>query len=101
MKHTVLILAKSEDEMDGLINSAAARLGISKKNYFLFIFKLLIFPAAILQEDLNLDIKGRTVTGTELRNYESQAIVIEERGLELARVGLKFLIYKKDSSKHF
>ncbi|PAV91404.1 hypothetical protein WR25_06389 [Diploscapter pachys] len=68
MKHTVLILAKSEDEMDGLINSAAARL------------------AAIMQEDLDLDIKGRTATGTELHNYESQAIVIEERGLELARI---------------
>ena len=48
-----------------------------------------------MQEDLDLDIKGRTVTGTELHNYESQAIVIEERGLELARVGLKCLIYKK------
>ncbi|KAK6039421.1 hypothetical protein COOONC_23074 [Cooperia oncophora] len=41
---------------------------------------------ALLDEGLFLDVKARVVLGKELRNYESQAIVIEDNGLELARI---------------
>ncbi|VDL79171.1 unnamed protein product [Nippostrongylus brasiliensis] len=44
------------------------------------------FLAALLDEELCLSLKARQVMGKELRNYESKAIVIEDDGLELARI---------------
>ncbi|KAJ1369063.1 hypothetical protein KIN20_030445 [Parelaphostrongylus tenuis] len=41
---------------------------------------------ALLCDDLMLDAKNRSVLGKELRNYESQAVVFEDNGLELARI---------------
>lgn len=43
-------------------------------------------PGALLDEGLLLDLKIRRVLGKELRNYESQAVVIEDNGMQLARV---------------
>ncbi|VDM73506.1 unnamed protein product [Strongylus vulgaris] len=41
---------------------------------------------ALLDEGLLLDVKARKVMGKELRNYETQAIVFEDKGLEVARI---------------
>uniref|UniRef100_A0A7I4YQZ0 ATP synthase mitochondrial F1 complex assembly factor 1 n=1 Tax=Haemonchus contortus TaxID=6289 RepID=A0A7I4YQZ0_HAECO len=68
LKHCVLCLALNEEQMDEFISESATK------------------AAALLDEGLLLDVKARVVLGKELRNYESQAIVVEDNGLELARI---------------
>ncbi|KAK6045816.1 hypothetical protein COOONC_16679 [Cooperia oncophora] len=72
LKHCVLSLALTDVQMGELMSDSASKIG------------------ALLDEGLFLDVKARVVLGKELRNYESQAIVIEDNGLELARVCLYF-----------
>ncbi|PIO70115.1 hypothetical protein TELCIR_08039 [Teladorsagia circumcincta] len=68
LKHCVLSLDLTDEQMDEFASESASKIG------------------ALLDEGLFLDVKARTVMGKELRNYESQAIVIEDNGLELARI---------------
>ncbi|KAK6031343.1 transcription initiation factor TFIID subunit [Ostertagia ostertagi] len=68
LKHCVLSLDLNDEQMDEFASESASKIG------------------ALLDEGLFLDVKARTVLGKELRNYESQAIVLEDNGLELARV---------------
>uniref|UniRef100_A0A1I7V1W7 DNA-directed RNA polymerase n=1 Tax=Caenorhabditis tropicalis TaxID=1561998 RepID=A0A1I7V1W7_9PELO len=68
MKHCALWMCKSAEEMEGIVNDANVRVG------------------AYLDEGLELEVKVRELRGSELKNYESQAFVIENRGLTLSRV---------------
>ncbi|KAK5964195.1 hypothetical protein GCK32_012311, partial [Trichostrongylus colubriformis] len=68
LKHCVLSLSLTDEQMDGFMNESVSRIG------------------ALLDEGLFMDVKARVVLGKELRNYESQAIVFEDDGLELARI---------------
>ncbi|CAJ0590363.1 unnamed protein product [Cylicocyclus nassatus] len=68
LKHCILALAISDEQMDEFANDSMTRIG------------------ALLDEGLKLDIKARKVTGKELRNFETQAIVFEDKGLEVARI---------------
>lgn len=67
-KHCVLSLALDDEQMDGFATESVAKIG------------------ALLDEGLLLDLKIRRVLGKELRNYESQAVVIEDNGMQLARI---------------
>ncbi|CCD71023.1 Seryl-tRNA synthetase [Caenorhabditis elegans] len=68
MKHCALWMSKSAEELEGIINDANVRVG------------------AYLDEGLDLEVKVREVRGSELKNYESQAFVVENRGLSLSRI---------------
>uniref|UniRef100_A0A1I7WQB8 Uncharacterized protein n=1 Tax=Heterorhabditis bacteriophora TaxID=37862 RepID=A0A1I7WQB8_HETBA len=68
LKHCVLSMAQNNQQMDEFIIDATSKIG------------------AILDEGLLLDVEARVVKGKELKNFESQAIVFEDKGLELARV---------------
>ncbi|KHJ82985.1 hypothetical protein OESDEN_17320, partial [Oesophagostomum dentatum] len=67
LKHCVLSLAINDEQMDAFANESMGRIG------------------ALLDEGLLLDVKARKLMGKELRNYEMQAIVFEDKGLEVAR----------------
>lgn len=67
-KHCVLSLAMNNDQMDGFASECSAKIN------------------ALLCDDFMLDVKNRSVLGKELRNYESQAVVFEDNGLELTRI---------------
>ncbi|CAI5452596.1 unnamed protein product [Caenorhabditis angaria] len=68
LRHSALTMTKTAEELDVLINETNVRIG------------------AYLDEGLNLEVKVREVRGNELRNYESQAFVVENRGLILSRI---------------
>lgn len=68
LKHCILSLAMNDDQMDSFASECSAKI------------------KALLCDDLMLDVKTRSVLGKELRNYESQAVVFEDNGLELARI---------------
>ncbi|RCN44744.1 hypothetical protein ANCCAN_09259 [Ancylostoma caninum] len=57
----------NDEQMDAFANDCMTKIG------------------ALLDEGLMLDVKARKVMGKELRNYETQAIVFEDKGLEVAR----------------
>ncbi|WKY12972.1 hypothetical protein Q1695_004078 [Nippostrongylus brasiliensis] len=67
-KHCMLSLALNDAQMDEFAEKCTSKI------------------AALLDEELCLSLKARQVMGKELRNYESKAIVIEDDGLELARI---------------
>ncbi|KIH61218.1 hypothetical protein ANCDUO_08516 [Ancylostoma duodenale] len=69
LKHCVLSIAINDEQMDAFANDCMTKLG------------------ALLDEGLMLDVKARKVMGKELRNYETQAIVFEDKGLEISRIG--------------
>ncbi|CAJ0592748.1 unnamed protein product [Cylicocyclus nassatus] len=50
------------------------------------------YLGTLLDEGLKLDIKARKVTGKESRNFETQAVVFEDKGLEVARKRENFQI---------
>ncbi|EGT31674.1 hypothetical protein CAEBREN_28494 [Caenorhabditis brenneri] len=68
MKHCALWMCKSAEEIEGIVNDANVRVG------------------AYLDEGLELEVKVRELRGSELKNYESQAFAIENRGLTLSRI---------------
>ncbi|CAP28560.1 Protein CBG08796 [Caenorhabditis briggsae] len=68
MKHCALWMTKSSEDLEAIVNDANVRVG------------------AYLDEGLELEVKVRELRGSELKNYESQAFVIENRGLTLSRI---------------
>ncbi|CAI2353520.1 unnamed protein product [Caenorhabditis sp. 36 PRJEB53466] len=68
MKHCALWMSKSAVEIEGIVSDACVRMG------------------AYLDEGLLLEVQVRELQGNELRNYESQAFVVENRGLVLSRI---------------
>ncbi|EYC07275.1 hypothetical protein Y032_0071g566 [Ancylostoma ceylanicum] len=68
LKHCILSIAMNDEQMDAFANDCMTKIG------------------ALLDEGLMLDVKARKVMGKELRNYETQAIVFEDKGLEVARI---------------
>ncbi|CAD6189541.1 unnamed protein product [Caenorhabditis auriculariae] len=67
LKHCALLMSKTEPELDEFISSSVTSV------------------ASLLLEGLHLEVHARVVKGKELRNYESQAVVVECNGLELVR----------------
>ncbi|KAK6755492.1 hypothetical protein RB195_014080 [Necator americanus] len=68
LKHCVVSMSVNDEQMDTFANDSMNKIG------------------ALLDEGLMLDVKARKVMGKELRNYETQAIVFEDKGLEVARI---------------
>ncbi|CAB3397130.1 unnamed protein product [Caenorhabditis bovis] len=68
MKHCILNMTQTSEEIEMLVNEANVRIG------------------AYLDEALGLEVEVRELRGSELENYESQAYVIENRGLALSRI---------------
>ncbi|UMM32267.1 hypothetical protein L5515_006126 [Caenorhabditis briggsae] len=68
MKHCALWMTKSSEDLEAIVNDANVRVG------------------AYLDEGLELEVKVRELRGSELKNYESQAFVIENRGLTLSKI---------------
>uniref|UniRef100_A0A8R1HHC8 Uncharacterized protein n=2 Tax=Caenorhabditis japonica TaxID=281687 RepID=A0A8R1HHC8_CAEJA len=68
MKHCALWLSKSAEEIEGIVTDVTVRVG------------------AYLDEGLLLEVQVREVQASELKNYESQAFVVENRGLVLSRI---------------
>ncbi|KJH49112.1 transcription initiation factor TFIID subunit [Dictyocaulus viviparus] len=68
LKHCILSFSMNDDQMENFASEC-----ITKIN-------------ALLCDELMLDVKKRLVLGKELRNYESKAVVLEDKGLELGRI---------------
>ncbi|CAI4223668.1 unnamed protein product [Auanema sp. JU1783] len=68
LKHTILFMARTDEEVESFIQDTSLKL------------------AGLLDEGLLLELKLRTVKGKELKNYESQAITLEDKGLQLSRI---------------